>query len=230
MFRKILIATLLFGAAGAAIGAGTFASFSASTTNQNSTFATGTLTLTNRVNTATVCASSSGGIDTNANSGCNAVFTGLTGKRPGDAPTTANLALAPGGDLSATSLKFSGACDPADAGAGAHGTGDPCSAVQLYIQEYDGPFYDNSDVLLVSQPSPIARCVFPANASAACSTDFSGTVDVVDNLPSSLTQVTGLANGLSATRYFKVGIRLPTAATNNMQGRSANFSLTWSVT
>ena len=227
MFRKILIAVLLFGAAGAAVGAGTFASFSASTTNATSTFATGTLTLSNTKNNGTACLSSAGGggISTNTNN-CEVLFTGLTGLRPGSSPVTVNLTVAPGGTLSANTFKYGAACTDGDAaGTSVHGNGEPCDAVETYIQEYNGPFFDgNGDPL---SPTALTSCLFPAGASA-CATNFSGTNDALSNLPTTGAPAT-IANGLSAARYFKIGVQMPSTAGNEMQGRKADFSFTWSI-
>jgi hypothetical protein len=215
--RKILLGLLLLGVTGTAIGAGTFASFSASTTNQTSTFATGTLVLTNKVASGSVCSSATGGVDTNANAGCDVIFSGLTNLKPGSTPATADLTIANGGTLTPSALQYAlTGCTPDDAsGTSVHGSGDPCTAVEVYIQEYDSGF-----------AAPTNSCVFPANGSTPCNTSFSAASDALSNLSTSATTITG---GLATSRYFRIGVQLGSSAGNSMQGRKADFSFTWSI-
>ncbi|HET9444253.1 MAG TPA: hypothetical protein VFO65_13065, partial [Acidimicrobiales bacterium] len=100
---------------GALAGAGTFATFTAQTTNPTNTFANGTLVLSNTVDAGAACLSTGGGTtDTNANGSCDTVFN-LSVKAPGDS-STANLTLENMGSLAASALKvFSGSCTDADA-------------------------------------------------------------------------------------------------------------------
>src|SRR3954470_14095839 len=110
--RKILVATLLVGGAATAIGAGTFASFSASTSNSG-TFATGTLVLSNLKNAATICYSDTAGItDTNAKA-CDAAFA-ATNEKPGGGTYETHLTITNEGTLDATALKLfsTSACAP----------------------------------------------------------------------------------------------------------------------
>src|SRR3954447_20209888 len=86
--RKILFAVAAFGGVATAVGAGTFASFTASTSNAASTFQTGTLVLSNQKASATACLSTGGSTtDTNANAACDQPFA-VTLAKPGD---TANV-------------------------------------------------------------------------------------------------------------------------------------------
>jgi hypothetical protein len=221
-FRKIMIAVMLFGVAGTAIGAGTFASFSASTTNETSTFATGTLTLSNTVEggeSGTACLSSTGGVDDNANADCDVLFDDTDNLEPGSDPFTARLTLENTGTLDAETLNYAmSTCDPDDAaGTTVHGTGNPCGAIELYIQEYTDDDFTTTT----------GACVFPAGA-LDCATDFSGGSDLLTNVPSSGTEIAG---GLTSTdaRYFEIGARFSPDAENDMQGRQADFAFTWSL-
>ena len=216
MFRKIMIAVLLFGAAGAAVGAGTFASFSASTTNQSSSFATGTLTLSNTVGTATACLSSAGGVDTNANTGCDAILSSGTGLKPGSTPATGRLTLSNTGTLTPSALQYAmSTCTPGDSSGSVHGSGNPCTAIELYVQEFDSTFNTATD-----------SCVFPFDADDPCATDFSGSSDTLSAVPSSATTITG---GLATSRYFEISAVLPSSAGNAFQGRKADFAFTWNI-
>jgi predicted ribosomally synthesized peptide with SipW-like signal peptide len=217
MFRKIMIAVLLLGAAGAAIGAGTFASFTASTTNQTSTFATGTLTLSNTVGTATACLSSAGGVDTNANTGCDAILSSATGLKPGSAPSTGRLTLTNTGSITPSALQYAmSTCSPGNAaGANVSGTGNPCTTIEVFIQEYTSSAFDTKT----------GACIFPSAASN-CATDFSASNDTLSNVPTTATTITG---GLGTSRFFEISAQLPTSAGNAFQGRKADFAFTWNI-
>src|SRR4051812_4162486 len=83
--RKFLLAMLLVSLTGSAFGAGTFASFNASTTNGSSTFSTGTLVLSNTKTSGGTCLSATSGNVTDANDGtgntaCDNLFALTTGK------------------------------------------------------------------------------------------------------------------------------------------------------
>ena len=122
--RKVLFSMGVVAGIGALAGAGTFATFTAQTTNPSNTFANGTLVLSNKVDAGTACLSTGGGnTDSNANGGCDTAFT-LAVKAPGDS-STADLTLQNMGSLAASALKvFSGSCTDADAaGENYHGTG-----------------------------------------------------------------------------------------------------------
>jgi hypothetical protein len=138
--RKLLLAVLLVSLAGSAFGAGTFATFNASTTNAGSTFATGTLVLSNKVNSATTCLSTGAGstTDTNANSaGCGTLFTTIVSK-PNDTATV-DLDLQGVGTLSASKLSLFAASLCASTqnlvATPYTGTGDLCEQTQLTVQE-----------------------------------------------------------------------------------------------
>lgn len=86
-------------------GNGTFASFSAETTNANNTFATGTLFLHNTANGGTVCASETGSL--NVNSNCDVLFN-VSSIKPGATASQADLTLTNAGTIDASDIKFFG--------------------------------------------------------------------------------------------------------------------------
>jgi hypothetical protein len=139
------LAVLLVSLAGSAFGAGTFATFNASTTNAGSTFASGTLVLKNTI-AATTCFSngttSSGAgasTDANANATCNAAFTVAT-RKPGD-ESTVNMTLVNDGSLTAASgLKTygTGTCANGITAEAYHGTGNMCEQLMLKIEDSAG--------------------------------------------------------------------------------------------
>ena len=83
--RRIWYGLLGVGLLALATGGGTFASFSAETDNPNNTFATGSLLLSNQVQSGTVCFSYNG--SSNVNSSCDVVINS-TGHKPGESSTS----------------------------------------------------------------------------------------------------------------------------------------------
>ena len=125
--RKILLSLGVVAGIGALAGAGTFATFTAQTTNPTNTFADGTLVLSNKVNTGSACLSTGGlTTDVNDNGSCDVAFD-LSVQKPGDSDTE-NLTLQNVGSLAASVLNTFGTCNDTDAaGETYHGTGNPCS-------------------------------------------------------------------------------------------------------
>jgi hypothetical protein len=220
--RKILVATLLVGGAATAIGAGTFASFTASTSNAGNTFDTGTLVLSNVVDAGSACLSTGGGnTDVNSNS-CDIAFT-KTVRKPGDGPYSANITIKNEGSLAGGQLKLyrSAACATIDdVDENFHGTGNVCDAVRLTIEETDSSF--------APLGSPV--CVY---GGASCA--FNNAKDLLDFS----TTYTSFASGLNAgtlaagaTRYYKISIDFPNGAfgaDNLYQGRHSTFGFTWQI-
>jgi hypothetical protein len=222
--KKMLLSVGVVAGIGALAGAGTFATFTAQTTNPSNTFANGTLVLSNTVGSGTACLSTGGGnTNSNSNGTCDTVFS-LAVKAPGDS-STADITLENVGSLAASALKvFSASCTDADAaGENFHGTGLPCGVVQVYIQQYSDAF---------TTPS---SCLYGGASGATC--DFS---DTSKTLSTFVAAHTNLAAGLSAgslaasggadTTWIRVGVKLPSTADNTYQGRSASLALNWHIT
>ena len=111
--------------------------FNAETTNPTNKFASGTLVLSNKVNSNSACLSTAGGnTNSNANTACDTLFS-LSVKKPGDSGS-GNLTLQNVGSLAASALKlYTSACADADAtGETYHGTGSICGVIQLTIQQW----------------------------------------------------------------------------------------------
>jgi hypothetical protein len=223
--QKVLASLAVVAVVGALAGAGTFATFTAQTSNPTNTFANGTLVLSNKVNAGTACLSTNGGTtDVNVNT-CSTAFN-LAVKAPGDSGTT-NLTLKNMGSLAASALKaFSGSCTDSDAaGENYHGTGSPCAKIQLYIQQYSDSGF--------STPS---ACLY-GGAVVANTCDFS---DAAQTLATFVDDHTDLSEGLSAgglaaaggadTTWIKIGVKLPSNADNTYQGRAASLALNWHIT
>src|SRR4051794_10715402 len=217
--QKVLMSVGTLGVAAAVAAGGSFATFNAQTSNPG-TFATGTLVMSNTVNTGTACLSTGGGsINTNVNNACDALFN-LTVKQPGDS-ATANLTIKNEGSVDAAALKsFATGCTNANAGAeNYHGTGMPCSAVQLYIQQTDSAFTAKT------------ACLY-GGAAVANTCDFSDTSKTVGDFATNYTNSgngVSLGSGLTAgtSDYFVIGVKLPSSADNTYQGRQATFGLSW---
>jgi len=226
LVRKVLLSIMMIGASGSTFGAGTFASYNATTRN-NGTFDTGVLALSNAaqagVTNSTCYSYGTVGNFTNGNSqttGCDAMF-GVTNLKPGDAATTVKLTLKNEGDTNASTLKVYGICNAATNNGSTtyHGTGSPCGVLALTIQETDSAFTTNT---LCYYDDDNAGTACTANGTKTVST-FAAAYNAASN---ALTLSGGLASG--ASRYFKVSIQiLTTASDQTVQGMAQTFGLTW---
>lgn len=225
--RKVLLSIGVVAGIGALAGAGTFATFTAQTTNPSNTFANGTLVLSNTVGAAAACLSTGAGTNTDSNdfAACDTVFD-LAVQAPGDSGT-ADLTLENVGSLDASVLKaFSASCTPGDADdEDYHGTGNPCGVVQLYIQQYSDAFTTES------------ACLYGGATGNTC--DFSDTGKTLTHFVSTYPNVgSGLVAGALAaanggdtdTTWITVGVKLLATADNTYQGRSATMALNWHIT
>jgi hypothetical protein len=218
MRGRILLTGVIVTALAGFTAAASVASFTAETTNPTNKFATGTLVLSNKVNSGTVCLSTGGGsTDTNANGACDSLLVGTL--QPGQSGST-DLTLKNEGSIAASALTvYSGACTNADAtGETYHGTGSPCGQLQLTIQRY-------SDA---GRTTP-SECVYGGGTATTCAFSSGKTfTDFVTNYGSAGTAKTigsGLTSGTTA--YFTIAVQMPSAAGNSYQGRAATIDLTW---
>ena len=220
--RKILISSAILLVLAAGLGFGSFATFNAQTNNPGNVFAHGTLVLSNTKQGGTACLSTGGGsIDTNVNTNCDQLLN-LTVKKPGDSGT-ANLTLKNVGSLDASTFKvFSPACTGGDAVAEAyHGTGNPCTVLRLYIQQW-------SDA---SFTTPLT-CLYGGATGSTCnfsdaSKTLNGFATTYANSTSGLTIGSGLTAGSSA--YVTIGVQSPTTADNTYQGRQGSLDFDWYI-
>jgi hypothetical protein len=202
------------------LGVGTYASFTASTTN-DSNFSTGALILSNRVAAGTTCFSSDGGLDTNANAGCDKAFD-LSVKKPGDSGTQ-TLDLKNEGTIPGSKLRvYAASCSAANAaGETYNGTGDPCTKVAFYLQEYPTATDRTND----TNPS---QCWYGGGSPTSCAVDYAKTLTTFASTYSSTANGVDLgAFNQGVTRYFKVYVELDPSAGNNLQGRAATIPLSW---
>ena len=224
--QKVLLSLGVVATIGALVGAGTFATFTAQTSNPTNTFADGTLVLSNKVATNAACLSTAGGsTDVNDNVACDTLFS-VSVKKPGDS-STADLTLKNVGSLDASALEvYSASCADNDAaGETYHGTGSPCGEVQFYIQQYSDAF---------TTPS---ACLYGGSPDAGVTCDFSDTNKTLTAFVTAYPNVgSGLgagsltkATGASPSTWIRVGIKLPSTADNTYQGRSASLALNWHI-
>lgn len=222
-YLKVLIVVGVLALIGG--GAGTFATFNATTTNAGNTFATGTLVLQDGV-TAGTCLSTGGGTntDTNVNSACNAAFA-VSLKKPGDI-ATGQVTLQNKGSLAASILTLQkSACTDSDApGQNYHGSGSVCGALNFYVQEWSNSGF-----------STPYKCWYGGGTATTCDATFTtspaslagfGTSPVDISAGPGATAFTA-TGGAADTRWFTIGIQLPSSAGNTLQGRQASIDLSW---
>ncbi|HEX8599452.1 MAG TPA: TasA family protein [Chloroflexia bacterium] len=218
--KKVLLTVMVLGMVSGVLGSGTFATFTAQTTNPNNTFQAGTLVLSNTKTGGTTCFSTGGGnTDTNSNTNCDQLIN-ATVRKPGDTASQ-TLTVKNEGSLAASALKlFSTACTNANSsGESYFGTGLACGKVQLYIQQYSDASF--------TTPS---ACLYGGATGATC--DFSDATKTLSAFQgaygssgSGLTVGSGLAAGASV--YVKIAVQLPTDANNSFQGRQATMDFNW---
>jgi predicted ribosomally synthesized peptide with SipW-like signal peptide len=236
--RKAIVGVSLLGAVGVLAGTGTFASFSASTTNAGNVFSTGKLELSNAKQSGTACLSGYSGpgtgspqsnLDSNGNSSCDTLFN-LTLSRPGDT-ATANLAIGNTGSYDGE-LQFwlANGCQNQTVATPA-GSSNLCGKLEVYVQEMNS-----------SYTTPTSSCVFPAAAGTACNTGWSASSDSLTDLATAATASTpfpstplSLPNTGTTTRYFQIKLRFGdlgfdangNGLDNAYQNRRAAFDLVW---
>jgi predicted ribosomally synthesized peptide with SipW-like signal peptide len=239
--QYLLLLTAVGLIAVAASGAGTFASFSAETTNSGNTFATGTLFLHDTHGTTTCKSEDDSG---NAiSTGCDQIFDGIAIAN-GTVTKSTPLTLENDGTIDATDIKFgltdsgSGAgCSIGDNGASTSSTATfgtvTCSDLEFAIEEVDG-----------SGATPnVIGCAYgtPANASdptAGCAFDTSHTFgsaaianpsQLALNLQPDVNSNTGTDLTSKQSRYFRLEVEPVVANDNDLQNRNIGFGITWHV-
>jgi hypothetical protein len=222
--KRLLVGVLVVGALTALIGAGTFATFDATTSN-SSTFQSGTIILSNTVTpvTGTACLSTAANsaISAGNTASCDALFAS-TLQKPGQT-ATGHLTLVNVGSLNASTLSLyaASACSNSHApdANGDYGVGDLCSQLQLTVQEKtDNTFTTN------------AACVYGTAAGAACTFDAAHTPAAFSGSYTSLAPLTLAGTLNTATpRYFVISVFFPSASNNTFQGDQDNLVLDWTA-
>jgi hypothetical protein len=219
--KKILASLIVIGALSSVTVTGTFALLTSEETNTVSSVASGTLTFTDTANAGTACTSYGGPASpANVNNSCQALLTSATLNYPGAAITPVQVKIANNGSLDAASLSvYMPSCAAsATPGAPAPGGADPCAAngAQLYIQEVTSTGMPTT--CWYPQPAAPGTCSFTASSLHLFAANVNSTT-------SALNLGAGPAHG--QTRYFQIGLELPSTASNALQGEEATFGLTW---
>jgi predicted ribosomally synthesized peptide with SipW-like signal peptide len=219
--KKVFATMILIGGLSSLTAGGTFALLNSQESNAKSTVASGTLTFSNVVNvTGTTCFSYGGPASpANVNNSCQALFTSSTQNYPGT-PVTAKVTITNNGSLDASDLSVympGGCTNTTTPGDAAPGGGNPCisGGAQLYLQETDSSF--TATTCRFPVPAAPGSCAFTSSLFVF-SANYTSTA-------SSLDLGAGPAHGQS--RYFIVGMELPSSASNTLQGQAAQFGLTW---
>jgi hypothetical protein len=224
--KLALLATMAIGAVGGITVPGVWANFTADAGNMQATAMSGTLTMNMTVDRGSgpgaACASYLG--TSNANTSCDAmvVYSPTAELYPGE-PKVTKFALVNTGSLNASDLRLymPGGCTfVATPDAPAPGGASPCTAtgLQLYIQE-------NSDAV----GTPL-KCWYPAPATAGACSTWSTVSSFAIRTTAALGLTFGAGPNALQTRYFQIGVQLPTNAANTLQGEAARFVLAWHLT
>jgi hypothetical protein len=233
--RKWVLGALAAGVITTAAGAGTFASFSASTENPGNVFSTGQIELSNTKQGGTACLSGHTGtgtgapasnLDANGNGGCDALID-LTLRSPGDT-ASGRLALANTGDYDGLLQFWLDGCTNTTVVTPA-GSGNLCDKLEVFVQEFNSAY-----------TTPTSSCVFPFNASAACNASWGASGDSLSDLATAATSAapkptSAITIAKDATRYYQVSLRFAdggfdangNGVDNAFQNRRAAFDLTW---
>lgn len=205
---------------------GAYAMLTSQSSNDGSTLAGGTLTLSNTVGTGSACLSENG--TTNINKTCDVLLDAASlwypvssTPNPGDASVT-SITIVDTGSLPASRLSvyIPSCAKVTTTGANVVGGANPCAATGLifYVQETDASF----------NPT---YCWFPTAAAGACA--FTGLTDASLNTFKTAYHNTATAYSLGTgpaamgSRYFQIGLAEPSDAINTLQGEAAQFSLMW---
>jgi predicted ribosomally synthesized peptide with SipW-like signal peptide len=222
--KQYLMLLTVIGLVSIASGSGTFASFSAQTTNIGNTFAAGTLFLHNTANGGTTCTSES---QTTGNfnidpAGCGILFTANLSQ----GAATAHLALMNNGSLASTDLL---AGVPTCAWSKTNGASPTfislptdCSGADVTIQETQSDYTTN------------VYCGYgPSATQPACDApDSTSTLEDMKTASQQLLTTTGASTTLAAgaTRYYVITVDPSGVGTGNaLQNLKLTFDMSWHI-
>jgi hypothetical protein len=219
--KKVLVCLIAIGSLSFLTVNGVYAVFNGQTSNGAGKISSGTLTFTNTVTSGTCNSYAGPASPGNVNTSCGALFTSASLNYPG-VPATSRVTITNSGSLDASDLSvYMPTCvKTTTPSTTVVGGGDPCASTgaELYIQETDSSFTPTT-------------CPYPDAAAGACT--FQATTlnafFVNANSSGSVFHLgAGPAHGQS--RYFVIGMQLPSNASNTLQGEEAVFALTWHIT
>jgi len=243
--KKVLITMLVLGAL-AAVGGGTYASFNAVTTNPGNTFQTGSIFLSNDKNTtATTCFSygtlTAGQFTNNNSNACSTLVTVATTK-PSATVTTVVLHLKNVGSTAGT-LGLTTTCSSANSDPTASGNRPLCDRLAIRVMPCTSYTSGNTSCTATS----ITHCVYSqtapyVDAAAACgalgypafgvepAAATTGTLSDLVTRTTTNTTVDSLA--AAAEVFYEIDIQLPDTGAgneNDVQGKTATFGFTWTL-
>lgn len=213
--KRYLVLLAAVGLVAAALGGtGTFASFTAQTTNANNVFATGTLLLSNTIGTGSPCHSESNA--SNAAT-CPAVFTVSSVGTSVERDNTVTVSNT--GTLTSGALTLAGStCVPTTAVlvSGLSQIGNPCTALHISIEED------------ASVGGSAVSCIVGIAAVNACDPTAPGAPTLDSWLTGTQVTALSLVGSLapSTPHSYKIYLYLGDMD-NTYQGRQAAFDLTW---
>lgn len=229
--RKILLSLMVVGAAGSTVGAGTYASFNASSSNEVS-ITTGTVLLeatkddgTDLIGIGSACFSTESTTDENHETGCQRLIN-VEVQRPGDV-AFADLTLVNLGNLDADLfVQASQACVSSSAGLDYFGGGNACTGTRMTIQQYASAADREND------DTTNGACWYGAGAlTDTCSFAGSATLQSfsTDHPSTGASPLPMGAMEADGARYLRISVELPENSNNDLQGVQANFGFTWSL-
>lgn len=219
--KQLLASLMAIGGLSSLTVGGTFALFRSEETNIGSKVATGTLTLNDKVGEGATCYSYKGEAgkepSKNANEACQALFTSASLNYPGTA-ATARVKITDDGSLDAKDLElYMPSCAAENTpSAPSPGAGNPCSTEgdEMYVQETSSSW----EATECRYPAGAGACKWVANTLYIFSQNYKSTASALD---------LGSGPEHEKARYFEVALRIPSAASNELQGRQAAFGLTF---
>lgn len=223
--KQYLMLLTVIGLVSIASGSGTFASFSAQTTNSGNTFAAGTLYLHNLANGTTSCSSESQTTGPNFNidpAGCGVLFTADLSQ----GSATAHLALSNAGSLDSTDLlagvptcawSKNDVTSPIFISLPAN-----CSDAEVTIQETQSDYTTN------------VYCAYgPSTTQPACdAADSSATLADMKTASQQLLTTAAASTTLTAgqTRYYVITVDPSGVGTGNaLQNLKLTFDMSWHI-
>ncbi|HZD86454.1 MAG TPA: hypothetical protein VE088_00435 [Gaiellaceae bacterium] len=205
--KKILVLAMLAGLIAMVAGGSTFASFSAQTANPGGAFSSGTLTLSDQVNSGTACNSYGGASKDNYNAACDAILA-LANAAPGVTGGQAKLTITNTGSLDASLFSvfapYAGGVLGTAIGSGATiGTGQ--SVTSFSVSSLEGPI-STGDKIVLSYGTVTQQFCAGGNVSPSSATT---TIPISGGYPAgSSGSCAGTPPTTTAATAFAVGTRL----------------------
>jgi predicted ribosomally synthesized peptide with SipW-like signal peptide len=223
--KQYLMLLTVIGLVSVAAGSGTFATFSAQTTNAGNTFAAGTLFLHDDGGTTTCTSESSS--DNLSTNNCDVLFT--AGDLTGGAQT-ADLTLSNAGTINASDIKFKVAnCTWGDnqgvtGSTTLFGSTPTCADMFITVQETDASGgFPGTDIYCAYGTDSSGTCAAPSNSFTLAGPTGLTTMKTTGNTTADLTA--------GSQRYYVITVKPnPALQTGNtLQNRTVTFDLTWHI-